>query len=94
MASRDPDIASRSSIGSTDRRPNSVLDIFSAEGSWDPAFVLAPERLVGMQNEAAVRDKGSRRAKRVAWHRIDGPEARQDRFGKIFPTFLYLYFGM
>ncbi|CAM9705167.1 unnamed protein product, partial [Laminaria digitata] len=56
--------------------PKGVVGIFSAEGSWDPAFVMAPGRLVALQNKEAARRRGVRRARQVAWHRIDGPEAR------------------
>lgn len=56
------------------RRSTSVVDVFSAEASWDPVFVVAPTRLVGLQNEKAVRERGTERARRAAWHRIDGPE--------------------
>lgn len=48
--------------------------MFSAEGSWDPMFVVAPERLVSLQNKAAVRARGLKRARQVAWHRIDDPK--------------------
>lgn len=54
----------------------SVLGVFTAGGSWDPVFVMAPARLVGLQNEAAARERGQKRARQVAWHRIDGPEVR------------------
>ena len=57
-----------------------VVGIFSAEGSWDPAFVVAPGRLVALQNKAAARRRGARRARQVAWHRIDGPEASDVTF--------------
>lgn len=36
---------------------------------------MAPARLVGLQNQVAVREMGPRRAMQVAWHRIEGPEA-------------------
>lgn len=60
----------------------SVLDIFTAKGSWDPVFVVAPARLVGLQNEAAARERGQKRARQVAWHRIDGPEVRSGEDAK------------
>ncbi|CAM9159192.1 unnamed protein product [Ectocarpus sp. 13 AM-2016] len=53
---------------------NNVVDVFSAEGSWDPVFVVAPPRLVGLQNQTAALRMGGRRARQVAWYRIDGPE--------------------
>lgn len=60
-----------------DRCPKTnVVNAFSAEGSWDPMFVMAPPRLVGLQNQTAVRKRGRRRARQVAWHRIDDPEVR------------------
>lgn len=51
-----------------------ALDVFTAEGSWDPVFVVAPARLIGLQNQVAARARGLKRARQVAWHRIDGPE--------------------
>lgn len=60
-----------------DVRPgNNVVGVFSAEGSWDPVFVMAPPRLVGLQNHAAARERGRRRARQVAWRRINRPEVR------------------
>ncbi|CAM9627040.1 unnamed protein product, partial [Ectocarpus sp. 12 AP-2014] len=53
---------------------NNVVDVFSAEGSWDPVFVVAPPRLVALQNQTAALRMGGRRARQVAWYRIDGPE--------------------
>ncbi|CAM9964631.1 unnamed protein product, partial [Ectocarpus sp. 12 AP-2014] len=53
---------------------NNVVDVFSAEGSWDPVFVVAPPRLVGLQNQTAALRMGGRRARQVAWYRIDVPE--------------------
>ncbi|CAM9407603.1 unnamed protein product [Ectocarpus fasciculatus] len=37
-------------------------------------FVVAPPGLVGLQNQTAARRMGGRRARQVAWYRIDGPE--------------------
>lgn len=51
------------------------LNVFRAECCWDPVFVVAPARLVGLQNQAAARAMGSKRARLAAWKHIDGPEA-------------------
>lgn len=56
--------------------PTSPLRVFSAEASWDPTFVMAPERLVGLQNKEAARKEGLEQATRLAWRHIDGPEVR------------------
>lgn len=58
------------------RTGNNAVGIFSAEGSWDPVFVIAPPRLVGLQNQTAARRRGRRRARQVAWRRIDRPEVK------------------
>lgn len=60
------------------------LQIFRAEGSWDPVFVVAPARLVGLQNQAAVRAMGLRRARLAAWQHIDGPEASNRNVLPVF----------
>eukprot|EP00752_Nemacystus_decipiens_P002990 g2774.t1 len=57
------------------RPKNNVIGVFSAEGSWDPVFVMAPPRLVGLQNQTDARKRGRRRARQTAWRRIDRPEA-------------------
>lgn len=64
--------------------PARSLQIFRAEGSWDPVFVVAPARLVGLQNQAAVRAIGPRRARLAAWQHIDGPEASNRNVLPVF----------
>lgn len=53
------------------------LNVFRAECCWDPVFVVAPARLVGLQNQAAAREMGLKRARLAAWQHIDGPEASE-----------------
>ena len=64
-------------VGNKPAVENGVVDVFSAEGSWDPVFVIAPPRLVDFQNQTAAREKGRLRARHVAWRRLDGPKVKR-----------------